>query len=130
MWLAGPYEVRSGWLIHRPALAVIGDTKDILYGLTAHGPVPVTTAEDALARYGIPPEATRPWIVSVSAFRIEQDMVIPWTGSVADKAVAILGLEGRPMSGEELVARIGGKAHTRNLSNQLGSDPRVKRTGV
>ncbi len=130
LWLAGPYELREDWLIRRPAAEVIDETKEVLRIATSHGPTPVEGVVDALTLYGIPPAQAREWIVSVSAYRIEDDLVFSWSGSMADKAVTILSIDKRPMTAEELHERLGGKASVRGLANQLSVDPRVKRTGV
>ena len=130
LWLAGPYEVRGDWLILRPARLAIDETKQILRMATANGPAPMSVVEAALEVYGVPRGQIREWIVSVSSFRIEDDLILAWGGSMADKAVAILAIEKKPMTAEELHSRIGPSASLRGLTNQLSAEHRIKRTGV
>ena len=72
----------------------------------------------------------REWIVSVSSYRIEGDLVLPWGGSLSDKALVILSIESRPMTAEELLERTAPSGSMRSFGNQLVSDQRLKRTGV
>ena len=130
LWMAGPYEVRGDWILTRPARAVINDTKSILSAATDHGPAVLETVEGALAVFGIPSRELREWIVSVSSYRIESDLVLRWSGSMADKAVTVLGIAGRPLTGEELLDRVSPAGNLRSMLSQLGGDGRLKRTGV
>ena len=128
--LAGPYSLRGDWLILRPARAAVEESKEILRIATASGPAPFARAAEGLIVYGIPAREVAEWIVSVSSFRVEGEFVIPWSGSMADKAWYLLALEGRPMTGDELLERVAPQANGRGLLSQLGSDERLKRTGV
>jgi hypothetical protein len=129
LWLAGPYESRGDWLILRPAGRVIAETKGILRQATIRGPASLTAVEDALAEYGIPRREVHEWIVSVSSYRIDDDRVLYWGGSIADKAATVLSMEGHPMTATELHERTGGSS-ARSVASRLGVDPRFKRTGV
>jgi hypothetical protein len=130
LWLAGPYQLAGDWLVRRPAQQAIDRSRDLLRQLTSSGPVPITDAEDTLEEFGIARTEARDWIVSVGGFRIHDDVLVRWGGSMADKAEVMLRLAGIPMSRDQLATGLGPGTNRRSMVNQLYRDPRFKRTGV
>lgn len=130
LWLAGPYQLTGDWLIRRPAQQVIDQSREVLRQLTLSGSVPISVAEDALEASGIARTEARDWVVSIGGFRIHDDVLVRWGGSMADRAEVVLRLAGAPLSRDELVAGLGPGTKWRSMVNQLYGDPRFKRTGV
>jgi hypothetical protein len=130
LWLAGPYQLGGDWLVRRPAQQIIDQSREILERLTSSGSATVADAEDALEEFGVARTEARDWIVSTGGYRIHEDFLVRWRGSLADKAEVVLRLAGGPLSQDELVNGLGPKTNPRSMVNQLLGDPRFKRTGL
>lgn len=129
-WLAGPYDQVGEWLVRRPAQQAVEATRTALRRLTEAGPAAVGDVETELLAMGLVSSELTEWIVSVGGFRIHEDRVVRWGGSMADKAEVVLRLDGSPLDRDELASRLGSGTNWRSMTNQLYGDPRFKRTGV
>lgn len=130
LWLAGPYELVDDWLVRQPARASLDASRAALDGLTVDGPAQLADAEDAVDALGVNEEEVHDWIVSIGGYRIHDDLLVRWRGSMADRAETVLRLNGAPLSRDELVERLGPDTNPRSMTSQLTGDPRFKRTGV
>ena len=130
IWLAGPYDRVGEWLLRRPAQQAVEATRTALRRLTDAGPTPVGDVETELLAMELVSSQLTEWIVSVGGFRIHEDKVVRWGGSMADKAEVVLRLAGSPLDRDELASRLGSGTNWRSMTNQLYGDPRFKRTGV
>jgi hypothetical protein len=130
LWAAGPYELVDGWLILSPARKTVKATSSLLNELTEHGPVPLSEAESRLVAMGFIGSQAVSWIVSLGGFRVYDDSLVPWRGSIGDKAATVLALAGSPLHQDELFERLGAGRSVRSMVNQLLSDKRFKRTGL
>jgi hypothetical protein len=130
LWAAGPYEVVGDWIVRTPAKHQVQITKAKLTSLGAGGPISLTEAQSQLSNMGIPETNVLEWIVSVGGYRIHQESVLPWSGSMADKVVVLLSISGAPMAQEELFENLGENRSLRSMVNQLQNDQRIKRTGL
>jgi hypothetical protein len=130
LWLAGPYQLGGDWLVRRPAQQVLDGSRQLLDRLTSSGPAAISDAEDGLEAFGVARTEARDWIISMGGYRIHDDVLVRWRGSMADKAEVILRLAGDPLSQDDLVSRLGPQTNQRSMVNQLLGDPRFKRTGL
>ncbi len=130
LWGAGPYKLAGDWLVLAPARKMITESKSALSDLTNDGPVALTEVIERLGDLGVRPSEALEWIVTLGGFRVDDETLIPWGGSLADKAEVVLTLNGVPLAQDELLERLGDGRTVRSLLNQLQSDPRFKRTGL
>ena len=130
LWLAGPYQVTGEWLVRRPTQKAVEGTRKALRAITSSGTAGLGAVEDALQALGMRSTEVREWVVSVGGFRVHDEQVVRWGGSIADKAETVLRLNETPLSREELAMRLGPGTNWRSMANQLYGDPRFKRTGI
>jgi hypothetical protein len=130
LYIAGPYELWDDWLVRRPAKAVVSASVaavDELFNVAF--PV-VEEALAALERAGVPQGAARDWLGLLPRIRVLDDYVVPWRGTLADKAQIVLRVSGRPLSLDEIVVAIGEEFNVRTLRNYLSADTRFRRLGL
>lgn len=127
LWLAGPYRREGDWLVLRSVPDLRRQTEEELKRVTEHGPIPRVDALAAVERIGVITSEAASWFEYVGGFKEFGGRVMPWSGSMADKAHSILALRGEPMTRDELFAMIGGTS-PQSLANQLFADSRLKRT--
>lgn len=130
LWLSGPYQVTGEWLVRRPTQRAVEETRAVLRAITSGGPIAVADGEEALRGIGIVPSELRDWVVSVGGYRLHEEQLVRWGGSIADKAEVLLRLSGTPLNRDELATRLGPGTNSRSMANQLYEDPRFKRTGI
>lgn len=97
--LAGPYRIDDGWLVTDEADAA---TAEVLARVSADEPARVDAVSAAMAAYGIPQESAAAWIEHQPGFRVIDDRVVRWGGTLLDKAETILRVVGKPMSADEI----------------------------
>ncbi len=124
--LAGPYRVKSGWLIHeswRPELA-----DDAVRRLVEEEIVTLSDAHEALRSLGLRRDVVDHLIqVHPDMRRIGPSHWVRWTGSVGDKAAIVLSLRLEPMTPLKLVREIGEGHAPGSLRNEMGKDGRFVR---
>jgi len=127
LWLAGPYRRTDGWLIRQTFPDLIKQTRFLLDQRTEHGPASLVDVRSALEQLGVRASEVPAWFEYVGGIRVFGDRVVRWSGSMADKAHAVLTLRGVPTARDELFALIGGTS-PQSMANQLFGDARFKRT--
>lgn len=132
LWAAGPYHVHGEWLILAPAERLIRRSRELLEQLTEAGPIPGAAALQALEPLEIAEPIRGEWLRSVGEGLVRpiRDLLVPWRGSLADKAALILQIEGQPMTREEISRAIGEPHSMQTLSNYLGDDGRFQRVDL
>ena len=130
LYLAGPYEVYGGWIVRKPAQQVVAATVTALEAVSEGGYPTVGEALSALMITGIREDDAREWLASMPSVRVLDDYVVPWRGTLADKAEIVLRVFGRPLDFDEIVAAVAGDFNARTLRNYLHGDPRFRRLGL
>ena len=130
LYLAGPYEVSGGWIVRKPAQQVVAATVAALDAVCENGYPTVDEALAALTGTGIREDAAREWLASMPHVRALDDYVVPWRGTLADKAEIALRVVGRPLDFDEIVEVLGGDFNVRTLRNYVHGDPRFRRLGL
>lgn len=125
--LAGGYRLDGSWLI-TPEIAEV--TEAALASLTRGGHASLDDACHAMGQLGIRDVLQRPWIASRQGFRVVGDVVVLWGRSLADKAIAILGVAGEPLTLEDIYERVGEDKNFRGFKGQVQGDPRIRRRGL
>ena len=100
-----------------------------MLGQVAAGPVPLTSVRRAMKGLGISESVQIPVLRTQRGIHILREMVVPWTGTIGDKAALVLAMEQRIMDAEELHDQIGEGTLT-TLKNYLGADQRFQRRGT
>jgi hypothetical protein len=129
LWIAGPYELFGEWLVREPATRLLRTTQRALDQLTKKGPAPLEATLKRLQDLGIGNEFCLAWLEQVPKFRVVDDALVRWRGSVGDKAETVLALNGSPMSREQILTEIAEDKSVRSLGNALLADKRFRRLG-
>jgi hypothetical protein len=124
--LAGPYEARDGWFVRKgmPGVPTARDLWD------AHSPAVVLDLEECrtwLSGQCVDPSHLELWLATMNGGRVLDGKLLCWSGSVLEKAIALLTLTGEPATPEELTERIAEGHNPRSVRNRLFEDPRVVR---
>lgn len=93
------------------------------------GPTPRTVLDRVMNDLGIRPDQRQGILEQRDDIRVFADMVLPWSGSMADKAAAVLALRQNLMTAEEIHECLGEGSLT-TLKNYLGGDSRFLRRGT
>jgi hypothetical protein len=124
LFLAGPYHLGGELIVSSkldPALA------DVLNQVAA-GPVLLTSVRSEMQSLGIRESVQVQVLRTRRGIRILGEMVVPWTGTIGDKAALLLMINQRIMDAEELHDQLGEGTLT-TLKNYLGADERFQRRG-
>jgi hypothetical protein len=127
LWLAGPYEVASEWLVRTPARELQTRVKAAARGVLKSGVAPRDEVLRVLQNSGLQPEWCERWLMSDDDFRVRSGQVVDWSGTLADKAELILRIQGEPMTRDELVTEVGVSPEARTLDNYLLDRGRFRR---
>ncbi len=127
LWLAGPYEESDGWLVRRGA-SLDAAWDDIHTQLEQIGKLTHSDAIHVLRDAGIVERAAETLLQRPKELISVGTELLPWAGSVADKAETVLQLLGRPATDQELVDHIGEGHARRSLRNRLMEEERFMRT--
>jgi hypothetical protein len=130
LWLAGPYCLANGWLVRGDIQHVVLRTTAALDRMTGDGPVPVIDAIHAVSEAGVAEKFASRWLAELDGFRVQDDELVRWRGTLLDKAEMVLQLRGAPMSAEDIAGEIGNTSSARGLSYRLYEDARFMRSGV
>lgn len=122
--LAGPYRL-AGDAFTGPAF------DDVLTRVVGavDGPISVVDLDGVMSDLGIRRDQRRGILEQRDDLRIFGDMVVPWSGSMADKAAVLLALRQNLMTSEEIHECLGEGSLT-TLKNYLSSDGRFQRRGT
>lgn len=128
--LTGPYELWEEWIIRRPAKENVSATARALDALFERGLPLVDEALVQLEQAGVRKESVRDWLGLQSRVRVLEEYVVPWAGTLADKAEVILRVSGRPLTFDEIADTINEEFSARTLRNYLSTDARFRRLGL
>jgi len=125
--LAGPYRSRDGWLelADAPELAAVA----LAAKADENGLLPLAAAHEWLSAEGVHPAFHDAWLERSGRFRRFGSTLVLWSGSIADKSVAILALRGKPANAETLVGEVGEGHSPRTAQNGFLADDRLVRVG-
>lgn len=124
LFLAGPYQLTDDTFVASAFQTALGEA----VGHVAQGPVPLAVIRKGMTRLGIREDQQVPALRARPDIRITGEMVIPWSGSIGDKAAMVLALEQSPMTPEEIHEQINEGSLT-TLKNYLGGEARFQRRG-
>ena len=122
--MAGPYREISGWLTVNHANIDVSDVQDLA---NQFGIVSLAEVRKWLTDHGVRPEFHESWLERSGMFRQIGDVLMVWSGSVADKCIAHLAYRREPADTETLVALVGEGHSVRGTRNRLFSDDRLVR---
>lgn len=127
-YIAGPYRIEKGWV----RLAGMEDPSKILRSATeslaVDGSAPLSAVRYSLESMGIDGSLLERMAEFDGGIRIRGDRVLDWRMSLHDKAVAMLAMEGRPLTEGELVELVQPNS-ARSMMNQISTDERITRIG-
>lgn len=124
LFLAGPYHVHDNTVVASAFQAALAEA----VGPVAQGPVPLAVLRRTMTRLGIREDQQVPALRARRDIRIAGEMVLPWSGSIGDKAAMVLALKRSPMTAEEIHEQINEGSLT-TLKNYLGGEERFQRRG-
>ena len=127
LWLAGPYEITSEWLVRSPARELQTRVKTAARSILKNGVAPSDEVFRVLQDLGIQSAWCERWLAADGDFRVHLGQVVDWSGTLADKAELILRIKREPMTRDELVAEMGVSAEARTLDNYLLDRERFRR---
>jgi hypothetical protein len=132
LWLAGPYRLRAdGWVVSESVPSIVHDSVARVEAHASSGPVTLAGAGAALGDLGITPQFQQQWLLSLPGFRVFDDRIALWSGTLLDKAETVLRLREQPMSADEIAAQIGAEASSpRGLATRMAQDVRFSRCGM
>lgn len=119
LWLAGPYETNGDWLVLAPASGTVLETKAAADEVIRDGDAAVVALVDRLSQLGLRSDEAADWLISVGGYRIRDDRIVRWGGSLADKAELVLRLNGQPMKQNSLQEAIGATGSLRSMLAQI-----------
>jgi hypothetical protein len=125
---AGPFEVEDQWILRRPS----DDTKrridQVAVGALVNDAIaPISQVTDALLADGMAESSILPWLRDYCrTVRLVDGNALRWTGTLLDRAEAILRLRGVPMSKDELAGALGA---SRGIGDRMKDDARFRRVG-
>jgi hypothetical protein len=127
LWLAGPYDADSGWLIRS------GQSLRRLFATFASRVaddwlIDEDDASHVLDELGVATSVLHDFVELMGTWRrIDDACWVRWMGAVGDKAEIVLRLVGEPRSVDEINDHIGEGHAASSLRNALASDPRFVR---
>lgn len=125
VFLAGPYRVQNGWWIR--AGADLPAVADLLATMGGSRHMSVSDAAEWLVARQLNPELLRDWVQLEPKLKVQEDLVLDWSGSAVDKSVTLLSLWRRPASAEELVNAVDEGHNPRGIRQRFFDDPRFMR---
>ncbi len=124
LFLAGPYQVAAETMMS----AKFDTALRAALAETASGPVPLVEVRRSMRSLGIHDDHQLQALRARRDIRIVDEKVVPWSGTLGDKAAVVLALKRRLMTAEEIHEHIGEGSLT-TLKNYLGSEDRFQRRG-
>ena len=127
LWLGGPYGQDGPWIVKKPVTETFLALREVM---------PVIGSETKLHDFQNELSAVGVRNLDVDAMetlcecRVMGDRVIEWKGSLADKAAALLHINGSPMTREQISAAIPDEHSIRTLGNYLCADGRFVRLNL
>jgi hypothetical protein len=125
--LAGQYTEREVWLVREPAAEVFIED---LQSRTAEAPTSLHEITGLLTELDLHPDDHVAWLERICKCRVIDGTVVPWTGSMADKAAALMQIRGVPITPDEIAEVLGPDTNHRSMINQIQSDARFLRRGL
>jgi hypothetical protein len=125
LFAAGPYRMHNGW--YCSADTKLPTARDIHVLVDGNGVIDVDAALEWLDEHGLHRDHLDEWIATVGGLRRQGEKLLPWSGSVVDKCVALLSLRGTPADADALVAEIGEGHNARGVRARLFEDARLMR---
>jgi hypothetical protein len=124
LFVGGPYGLSQDWIVRKPVSDILDRARSVL---PQPGAVQkVGDIDEQLRKLGV---ATKDiaLLLRFLGWRVLGDSVLPWRGSLADKAFGILQVVGRPMTREEISSEIVEDHSIRTLGNYLFEEERFVR---
>lgn len=128
--LAGPYEEFDRWLVRGRATRLVEESREAVGRALDAGPAPAEEVVVHLAALGIPEGEQMTWLLDVCRCREFYGLIVPWQGSLADKAEQVLAIRGEPLAADEIVEALGPDTNRRSLLGQIQGNPRFRRRGL
>ncbi|MGO9150087.1 MAG: sigma factor-like helix-turn-helix DNA-binding protein [Acidimicrobiales bacterium] len=94
----------------------------------AQGPIPLEEVRASMRRASIGDNRHLSLLRDRHDLRVYGELVVPWSGSVGDKAALVLSLKQRLMTAEEIHEELG-EGSLATLKNYLAGEPRFQRRG-
>lgn len=125
LYLAGPYRVRDRWLVRTAAAAP--STRELIEAMGDKRSMSTAEVTDWLNQRELNPQVLPEWVASEPKLKLDDGLVLNWSGSAVEKAVTLLHLWQRPASADELMDAIGEGHNARGIRQRFFDDPRFMR---
>ncbi|MEV7593030.1 sigma factor-like helix-turn-helix DNA-binding protein [Streptomyces sp. NPDC089922] len=115
------------WIVQGDAAALRAVMQEDL--LAACGDTPLAW-DEAVAlglRYGVRGEVLADWAADLGRFQVRDGRLLYWGRSLNDRAAAVLGLHGKPMSMEDIHEQLADGTAINSMRNQIWTDERFIR---
>lgn len=127
LWIAGPYERKSGWLV-RADTSLAEIRRRFADRVAGRLILDEQEGRVILEQFGVSGQMSTDFILHAPGWRvIAEGTLVRWSGSLSDKAETVFRLVGRPCSIDELNAHISEGHASSSLRNALASDSRFVR---
>jgi Sigma-70, region 4 len=126
--LLGPHVERDELFISQAASERLDAVRHAIAETEPDMPLAESLIENLMLDLEVPADLTERLERHLDVRRIG-DRRVPWRGSMADKAVAVLSATGEPMTMLALHKSVGLECNPRSLSGQVQGDPRIMRRG-
>src|SRR5207249_6421884 len=103
LFLAGPYRIVGETIVSTEFDTSLAGA----LGEVAAGPVPLAEVRRSMGRLGIRDDQQLPALRGRRDIRIVDETVVPWSGTIGDKAAMVLALQRRLMTADEIHEHIG-----------------------
>lgn len=121
LWLAGPYEVRKGWLLAQRDLKNL-TLEAILDRRGGQGMVPHAAISEVLTQFELNQAVQKSWLERLGDFVAVDGGYIYFRGSILQKVRTLLRFYNRPLSVEEMIEMLG-SGSIRSVRQRLIDDP-------
>ena len=127
LWIAGPYERESGWLV-QCGFSLAALRREFGEQLAGSMLINIETAQSILENLGVSAQMSTEFVEQAPGWRaLNGDTFVRWPGALGDKAEVVLKLVARPCSIDEVNAHIGEGHAASSLRTVLAGDPRFVR---
>ena len=129
LYVAGPYDIRGGWVILRKARDS-DPTEKVLENFDEFGFIDQDFAATELSSWGLDSSLHREWLLATGKLRELSGRLVRWDVGIGDKIVTGLADLGKPATLDEVLDHIHSDRARSSAVNAISADPRIVRVNV